>query len=308
MQGSGFRVQGSEGRGGGRARTTSPAPAEPECPLPVTGHAEAASDSPLNPEPQTPGPPIIELRNVHKRFGRQVVLDGVALKVARGQSLVILGPSGSGKSVILKHMVGLLRPDRGEVWFDGQRTDELPERKLVPIRQQFGFLFQMGALFDSLNVEDNVAFPLVEHTQKDPEEIRRIAHEKMAMVGLPEVGKKMPAELSGGQRKRIALARAIALGPRVIVYDEPTTGLDPIRSDVINELILKLQRELKVTSVVVTHDMASAFKVADRVVMLNEGKLIFDGTPDEVRRTDNPVVRRFVAGEADEQELAQLNR
>jgi phospholipid/cholesterol/gamma-HCH transport system ATP-binding protein len=164
----------------------------------------------------------------------------------------------------------------------------------------------MGALFDSLTVADNVAFPLVEHTSKSPEEIAEIVKEKLTMIGMPDAGPKMPGELSGGQKKRVALARAIALGPRVILYDEPTTGLDPIRADVINELILKLQRELKVTSITVTHDMQSAFKVADRIVMLHEGQLIFDGTPDEIRTTDHPVVKRFVLGEADEQELATL--
>jgi phospholipid/cholesterol/gamma-HCH transport system ATP-binding protein len=249
---------------------------------------------------------VIEFRKVSKRFGRQVVLNGIDLQVREGQSLVILGASGSGKSVMLKHIVGLLHPEGGEVWFDGRRIDNLPERKLVSIREQFGFLFQMGALFDSMSVEDNVAFALVEHTSKPPEEISRIVDEKLCMVGLPEVRKKMPAELSGGQRKRVALARAIALNPRVILYDEPTTGLDPIRADVINELILKLQREMHVTSIVVTHDMHSAFKVADRIVMLHEAKLIFDGTPEQVRTTDHPVVRRFVAGEAGEQELAGL--
>ena len=194
------------------------------------------------------------------------------------------------------------------MWFDGKRIDDLRERDLVAVRKQFGFLFQMGALFDSLTVDDNIAFPLVEHTRKPPEEIAKLAKEKLSLVGLPEVGKKMPGELSGGQKKRVALARAIALGPRVILYDEPTTGLDPIRADVINELILKLQRELKVTSIVVTHDMQSAFKVGDRIVMLDEGKIIFDGTPDDVRATQNQTVHRFVVGEADEQELASLRR
>jgi len=249
---------------------------------------------------------LIEFRKVFKRFGRQVVLNGVDLQIEDGESLVIIGASGSGKSVMLKHMVGLLQPDSGEIWFDGRRIDNLPERKLADIRVQFGFLFQMGALFDSMNVEENVAFPLVEHTTKPPEETSKIVDHKLRMVGLPEVRKKMPAELSGGQRKRVALARAIALEPRIILYDEPTTGLDPIRSDVINELILKLQRELKVTSVVVTHDMQSAFKVADRIVMLHEGKLIFDGTPEQIRSSDNPIVRRFVLGEAGEEELAGL--
>ena len=250
---------------------------------------------------------LIEFRKVSKRFGRQVVLNGVDLQIAQGQALVIIGASGSGKSVMLKHMVGLLKPDEGEVWFDGRRIDPLPELKLSQIREQFGFLFQMGALFDSMTVEQNIAFPLVEHTDKPPEEISRIVEEKLGMVGLPEVRTKMPAELSGGQRKRVALARAIALGPRVILYDEPTTGLDPIRADVINALIIKLRREMKATTVVVTHDMHSAFKIADRIVMLHEAKLIFDGTPQEIRETNIPIVRRFVLGEASEEELAGLN-
>ena len=176
----------------------------------------------------------------------------------------------------------------------------------MEVRKRFGFLFQMGALFDSSNVLDNVAFPLTEHTRKSREEVQEIARQKLALVGLPDIGAKMPAELSGGQKKRVALARAIALDPEVILYDEPTTGLDPVRADVINELIVKLQKELKVTSIVVTHDMQSAFKVADRIVMLHEGHLIFDGTPQEIQKTDNEVVKRFVLGEASEQELAQL--
>src|SRR5687767_8018637 len=161
--------------------------------------------------------PLIELRNLHKRFGPLVVLNGVALEIESGKCLVVLGASGSGKSVLLKHIVGLLRPDHGEVSFDGQRIDELPERKLMQVRQRFGFLFQMGALFDSLTVEDNVAFPLVEHTHKSAEEVHQVAQQKLALVGLPDAGKKMPAELSGGQRKRVALARAIALTPDVIL-------------------------------------------------------------------------------------------
>lgn len=249
---------------------------------------------------------LIELKDVHKSFGRLVVLAGVSLSIKAGESLVIIGASGSGKSVMLKHIVGLLRPDSGEVWYENHRIDRLPERRLATVRRDFGFLFQMGALFDSLNVHDNIAFPLVEHTRKTPQEITRIVHEKLAMIGLSGVEHKMPAELSGGQRKRVALARAIALDPRVILYDEPTTGLDPIRSDVINELIIKLQRELDVTSITVTHDMNSARKIADRIVMLHEGKLIFDGTPAQIMQTTNPLVSRFVHGEADEQELAGL--
>lgn len=248
---------------------------------------------------------LIELRNVHKRFGRLVVLDGVNLSIEAGKTLVVLGASGTGKSVLLKHIVGLLRPDSGEVWFDGQEIDALPERQLMRIRQRFGFLFQMGALFDSLNVEDNVAFPLQEHTRKSAAEIAKIVERRLEMVGLPGIGKKMPSELSGGQRKRVALARAIALDPQVILYDEPTTGLDPVRSDVINELIMKLKRELGVTSIVVTHDMNSAFKVADRIVMLHEGKLIVDGTPEAIRQSDNPRVRGFVRGEAEPEPVAR---
>jgi phospholipid/cholesterol/gamma-HCH transport system ATP-binding protein len=251
---------------------------------------------------------LIELHDVSKRFGRLIVLRHLDLAIEKGQSIVVIGASGTGKSVLLKHIVGLLRPDEGKVFFDGQRIDPLPERALMKIRERFGFLFQMGALFDSLNVEQNVGFPLAEHTTLPPEEIERRVEEKLRMVGLPEAKKKMPAELSGGQRKRVALARAIALDPEVILYDEPTTGLDPVRADVINELIIKLQRELKVTSVVVTHDMASAFKVGDRIVMLHEGRIIFDGTPEQVKTTDNEILRRFVIGEADERELAELKQ
>lgn len=251
---------------------------------------------------------LIELKHVSKRFGPLRVLTDVSLSVGRGESLVVIGASGTGKSVLLKHIVGLLKPDSGEVWFDGQRVDELSESDLMSIRQRFGFLFQWGALFDSLTVAENVGFPLIEHSKKSGNEIGHIVQDKLRMVGLPEVGNKMPGELSGGQRKRVALARAIALSPEVILYDEPTTGLDPIRSDVINELILKLQRELKITSISVTHDMNSAFKIANRIVMLHEGRIIFDGTPTEVQHTDNEVVRRFVVGEADERELASLRR
>ena len=251
---------------------------------------------------------FIELRNVSKRFGSLIVLHDLNLSIEKGQSLVVIGASGTGKSVMLKHIVGLLRPDAGEVWVEGRRIDSLPERDLVDVRTRFGFLFQMGALFDSLPVEENLAFPIVEHTRKPPDEISRIVDERLGMVGLPEARKKMPAELSGGQRKRVALARAIALDPRVILYDEPTTGLDPVRADVINELIIKLKRELRVTSVVVTHDMHSAFKVADRIVMLDQGKIVFDGTPQQIQQSKNPLIRSFVLGEAGPKELESLER
>jgi phospholipid/cholesterol/gamma-HCH transport system ATP-binding protein len=250
---------------------------------------------------------LIELRGVHKRFGQLVVLDGLSLSVEPGETVVVIGASGSGKSVTLKLIVGLLQPDSGDVLFDGRPIQRLSQRALVPIRRQIGFLFQGGALFDSMTVEENVAFPLVEGTSKSLEEIDRLVDEKLAMIGLPDMRKKMPAELSGGQRKRVALARAIAMEPRLILYDEPTTGLDPIRSDIIDELILKLQRELHVTSVVVTHDMHSALKVGDRIVMLFEGKIIFNGTPRELKECQIPEVRRFFEGKADERDLAMLH-
>jgi len=250
--------------------------------------------------------PLIRLVNLYKAFGKLEVLKGVSLDVEEGKTLVILGASGSGKSVLIKHIVGLLKPDAGEVWFEDVRIDTLRDKELMQVRTKMGFLFQMGALFDSLTNLQNVAFPLVEHTKLSPAEVEARAQRMLKMVGLPDVGHKMPSEVSGGQRKRVALARAIALEPKVILYDEPTTGLDPIRSDAISELILKLQRELKVTSIVVTHDMANAFKVADRIVMLHAGHLIFDGTADEARTTKDERVQRFVRGEADAEELAGL--
>jgi phospholipid/cholesterol/gamma-HCH transport system ATP-binding protein len=250
--------------------------------------------------------PLVELRNLHKRFGKLIVLDGVDMVLEEGETLVILGASGSGKSVLIKHIVGLLKPDQGEVWFDGVRIDKLKDRELMEVRTKMGFLFQMGALFDSLTNLQNVAFPLIEHTKLSAEQIQARAQKMLERVGLPDVGTKMPSEVSGGQRKRVALARAIVMEPKIVLYDEPTTGLDPIRSDAISELILKLQRELKVTAIVVTHDMANALKVADRLVMLHHGKLIFNGTADEIEATENEIVQRFVRGEADEEELAGL--
>ena len=245
---------------------------------------------------------IIELQEVSKRFGRTQVLRSVDLKLARGQTTVIIGESGSGKSVLLKHMVGLLRPDRGKVYFEGQRVDQFHEKDWGPVRRHFGFLFQMGALFDSLTVAENVAFPLREHLKLSEREIHRIVTEKLALVGLDEIQSKWPSELSGGQRKRVALARAIVLEPDIVLYDEPTTGLDPIRADAINDLILKLKKELHVTSVVVTHDMTSAFKVADHILMLHDGNFIAAGTAEDFRNSKDPRVRSFVTGDANSQE------
>ena len=250
--------------------------------------------------------PVVRLVDVHKRFGDLVVLDGIDLSLRPGETTVIIGESGAGKSVILKHIVRLLRPDRGEVYYRGERIDHLPERELASIRPGFGFLFQLNALFDSMTVGENVSFPIHEHTRRSRAEIDQIVKQKLAMVGLDGLQSQWPSELSGGQKKRVALARAIALDPEVILYDEPTTGLDPPRADVINQLIIKLQRELGVTSVVVTHDMASADKVSDRILMLHEGKFIFDGTAEEIIRSEDARVRCFVEGSCHEEDRQSL--
>ena len=249
---------------------------------------------------------VIRLINIHKKFGTQVVLNGVNLTLHTGETTVIIGESGSGKSVILKHIVRLIKPDSGAIHFHGRRIDQLPERELAAIRPQFGFLFQLSALFDSLTVGQNVAFPIAQHTKRKRDEIETIVSKKLAMVGLNGFQDKWPSKLSGGEKKRVALARAIALDPELILYDEPTTGLDPPRADEINELILKLQRELSVTSVVVTHDMASARKVANRIVMLHAGEFIFDGTPESIDRCKDPRVRCFVEGRCSDDMLRTL--
>jgi phospholipid/cholesterol/gamma-HCH transport system ATP-binding protein len=249
---------------------------------------------------------ILRLEDLYKSFGSLHVLRGINLGFERGKTTVVLGPSGSGKSVLLKLIVGLLRPDQGAVYFDGQRIDTLPERRLPEVRTEFGYLFQMGALFDSMTVEQNVCFPMLEHPDRVPGERAERCQTVLELVGMSGTEHKRPAELSGGQRKRVALARAIALHPRVILYDEPTTGLDPIRSDSINRLIMKLQHELQVTSIVVTHDMSSAYKIADRIVMLYDGRFVADGTPEQIRTSTDPWVRGFVEGRATEEAMAGL--
>jgi phospholipid/cholesterol/gamma-HCH transport system ATP-binding protein len=258
--------------------------------------------------PSSTESPIVRLVGVSKRFGALRVLDDVSLDFVAGQTTVVLGPSGVGKSVLLKHIVRLLKPDSGQVWYDGQRVDELPESEMVEVRKRIGFLFQMGALFDSMTVGQNVCFPLVEHTKMKVREQRERCREVLTLVGLAGIERKMPAELSGGQRKRVALARAVVLRPQLVLYDEPTTGLDPIRADVINELILSLAEKLGITSVVVTHDMTSANKIADRMVMLYDGRVIADGDPQTIRRSDNDLVQRFIHGRADEADLAAIRR
>lgn len=249
---------------------------------------------------------IVRVEGLEKRFGRQRVLRGISLAFPRGKTTVVLGPSGCGKSVMLKHLVGLLRPDKGQVYFEGKRIDTLSERAFAPVRRQFGFLFQQGALFDSMTVAENVAFPLREQEGGTPYDAESRVRTVLRLVGLEQTYERFPSELSGGQQKRVALARAVVLRPKVVLYDEPTTGLDPIRSDVINELILKLKQQLQVTSIVVTHDLASAFKVADHMVMLHEGQVELEGSPKEFRDSDNPVVRRFLRGEASEEELKAI--
>lgn len=239
---------------------------------------------------------MIRLVDIHKRFGAQVVLDGLDLEIGVGETVVILGPSGSGKSVLLKHIVGLLRPDSGQIWFGGERIDTKNERELGGVRKQIGFLFQLSALFDSMTVRENLEFPLIEHTSKSARERRERVSEVLEHVDLDGVMDKRPAELSGGQQKRVALARAIILSPRAILYDEPTTGLDPIRADGIARLINRMKRDLGVTSVVVTHDLEAAAKVADRVVLLGDGTMIADGTLDELRNSKLERVRNFIEG------------
>ena len=250
--------------------------------------------------------PIVRIEDVHKRFGALVVLNGISLDIRRGENTVILGPSGTGKSVLLKHIVGLLHPDRGKVFFDDRCVGDLSSKELVESRKKIGFLFQMGALFDSMTVGQNVAFPLIEHTKKTKDERADRVEQVLRMVGLPDVQKKLPGQMSGGQRKRVALARAIVLEPCMVLYDEPTTGLDPIRSDVINELIVTLNEELGITSIVVTHDMTSANKIADRMVLLSDGGVVCDGEPERFHQSSNQLVQRFINGQADEEDLKAI--
>jgi phospholipid/cholesterol/gamma-HCH transport system ATP-binding protein len=255
---------------------------------------------------------FIELQGLSVTFGRQPVLRDISLSIPRGQTLAVIGESGCGKTVLLKHIIGLLYPSSGHVAFDGQRIDQLNDKDLTALRGRFGFLFQNAALFDSMTVADNVAFPLQEGSGMTREKISQIVSARIAQVGLPtSVLGKRPAQLSGGMRKRVGLARALAMSPEVLLYDEPTTGLDPIVSDVINELIIRTREANHVTSIVVTHDMKTAQKVADRVVMLypltrlkpTDSQIIFDGTPQEVFDCKDKRVSQFVRGEAGERLL-----
>jgi phospholipid/cholesterol/gamma-HCH transport system ATP-binding protein len=260
--------------------------------------------------------PLVEIHDLGVTFGRQRVLKQINLSIPRGQTVAIIGESGCGKTVLLKTIIGLVRPTVGTVRFDGRDLSKLSDKELTRERVRYGFVFQSAALFDSMSVGQNVAFPLVEHSEKTEQEIHEIVLTRLAEVGLPEdVIRKKPAELSGGMRKRVGLARALALGPELILYDEPTTGLDPIMSDVINELILRARGDHSVTGIVVTHDMRTAQKVADRIVMLyplsrlegDENQMIYDGPASEIEQCRDPRVKQFIHGEAGER-LMEMRR
>jgi phospholipid/cholesterol/gamma-HCH transport system ATP-binding protein len=238
----------------------------------------------------------VRFTDVHKAFGDKKVLQGISFDIHPGETMVVLGGSGSGKSVLIRHIIGLHKPDSGRVEVDGDDVSDYDERRLTPVRKKVAMLFQAGALFDSMNVFDNVSYGLREHTDMSNEEIGAIVRTKLSLVGLEDVEDLMPSELSGGMKKRVALARSIAMDPECILYDEPTTGLDPVTASAINDLIRDLQARLKVTSVVVTHDIDSAFFVGDRISYLFEGRMYFVGTVDEARASTEPRLRHFLSG------------
>jgi len=241
---------------------------------------------------------MIEIINVSKTFGGHKVLDNLNLNIKDGETTVIIGRSGCGKSVLLKHIIGLLKPDSGHVFIDGKDITRMDEKELNEIRMKFGMLFQGAALFDSLTILENVGFGMLEHTNATKDEVAKRVKECLALVGLKDIEDKKPAELSGGMKKRVGLARAILLRPQIILYDEPTTGLDPIMGDSINDLIAQLHSKLNITSIAVTHDMTSAYKIGDRITMLYNGRIIVDGTPDEIKNTKDPIVKQFITGAA----------
>ena len=250
---------------------------------------------------------MISIRNVTKNFGGKNVLNGLSLEIPRGETLVIMGQSGCGKSVLLKIITGLMSADSGEIWFDGTEISSLNRKKMNVLRRKVGMLFQSAALFDSMTVAENVAFMLDQHTDLDKREMRKVVDEKLSLVDLEGVQDLRPAELSGGMRKRVGLARALAFDPEVILYDEPTTGLDPVTCTEINQLIRDLYERLQVTSVVVTHDMHSAFSIATRMAMIHEGKQIAYGSPDEIINIDDPILQQFILFGAPDQILNMEN-
>ncbi len=242
---------------------------------------------------------MIEIKNLHKSFGEKEVLRGIDLFIRKGETMAVIGQSGSGKSVLIKHMIGLMKPDQGKILVDGVDICCLSDQEMYEIRRKFGLLFQAGALFDSLTVAENVSFGLERYRDFPRDEIRRIVTESLAKVGLRGAEDLMPHELSGGMKKRVGLARAIAYEPEIMLYDEPSTGIDPIRADAINDLIIRTQQEMNVTSVVITHDMTSAYKVADRMAMLYNGKIVQIGSPEDIRNSPDPVVQQFIHGRAE---------
>jgi len=239
---------------------------------------------------------MIEIRELSKHFNNHQVLNELSLNIEKGQTCVIIGRSGCGKSVLLKHIVGLLKPEHGRVLVEGKEVAKLNPLELDELRFKISMVFQGGALFDSMNVADNVGFSLIEHTHIAQEELAERVEESLHLVGLGGIGNLMPVELSGGMKKRVALARAICIRPEIILYDEPTTGVDPITADSINELIRSLHDKLKVTALVVTHDMKSAYHVADKIAMMYQGKIIIEGTPEEIQAATDPVVHQFING------------
>jgi len=239
---------------------------------------------------------VIKLINVHKAFGEKRVLEGFTLEIAEGETMVIIGYSGTGKSVAIKHIVGLLEPDEGEVWVDGSEVPKLPRYALYELRSHIGYVFQFAALFDSYSIGENVAMGLRKQGLLRPHEIEARVTEALDLVDLPDVAMRFPAELSGGMRKRVGIARAIALRPKYILYDEPTTGLDPVTAATIDELMIRMRDKLGVTSVMITHDMRSAYSVGTRIAMLYEGRVRQVGTVDEIRHTKDPIVRQFIEG------------
>lgn len=242
---------------------------------------------------------LIEVNDLHKSFGNNHVLRGLDLAIRQGESMVVIGGSGTGKSVLIKCIIGILSPDRGTIRVAGQDIASLKEKDLYQLRKKFGMLFQAGALFDSMKVWENVGFGLLQHTTLSAKDVRRRAIEKLNLLGLHDIEDLMPAELSGGMRKRVSLARAIAMEPEILLYDEPTTGLDPIRADAINELIIEMRKKIKATSITITHDMVSAYKVGDRIAMLYQGKIIEVGTPDAIKSSASAIVQQFIQGKAE---------
>ncbi|HTL71190.1 MAG TPA: ABC transporter ATP-binding protein [Candidatus Eisenbacteria bacterium] len=242
---------------------------------------------------------IISVKNVVKNFGERRILNDITLDIYEGETLVIMGGSGCGKSTFLRHLIGSIRPDSGEVWMFGQDIAKAGEDEMDAIRKRFGMLFQSGALFDSMTVGENIALPLREHTKLDENVISIVIKMKLEQVGLRGFENLMPAQLSGGMKKRVGLARAIVMDPKIIFYDEPTAGLDPVMTGVIDKLTIDLTRKLQITSVVVTHDMGSVFRIADRIVMLHQGNILEIGTPTQIRNSKNPIVQQFITGDAE---------